>query len=753
PVTTCDENTFMCNNKMCIPKQFLCDHDDDCGDGSDESLECGYRQCAPDEFMCADGRCLLNFQWQCDGDYDCPDGSDEAPLNRKCLNAEQSCNSSSFICKNGKCVPEGVLCDTTDDCGDGSDERGCHLNECLSKRVSGCSQDCQDLPVGYKCQCWPGFRLKNDGKTCVDIDECSDGFPCSQQCINTYGTYKCLCSDGYEIHPENQHGCKSLSAEDPFLLLADHHEIRRMSTDGSNYTMLKQGLNNAIAMDFDYREEVVYWIDSSRSNGSRVNRMFVNGSDVKVVHNTAIPNALAVDWIGKNLYWFDTEKRVIEVSKLSGLYPTILVSKKIKFLRDLSLDPQTRYLYWIDCCEYPHVGRVGMDGSNQSVVIETMISRPTALTIDYVNKRIYWADENHIEFSDMDGFRRHKVHNREIQGVIALTLFEDYIYWTDGKTKSLSRAHKTSGADKTLLLNSWHTISDIEVYHAYRQPDVPDHPCKINNGDCSHLCLLSPHRSHTCACPTNFYLAEDNKTCLSNCTASQFRCNTDKCIPFWWKCDTVDDCGDGSDEPPECPEFKCQPGRFQCGSGLCALPAFICDGENDCGDNSDELNCDTYACLSGQFKCTKKQKCIPINLRCNGQNDCGDEEDEIDCPENSCSPDHFQCKTTKHCISKLWVCDEDADCADGSDEANCDKKTCSPHEYQCKNKNCIPDHWRCDGQNDCGDNSDEDSCKKLRDRLLQRPVPVRHRPVHSRQVKCDGHEDCKTGDDEKNCEP
>lgn len=68
----------------------------------------------------------------------------------------------------------------------------------------------------------------------------------------------------------------------------------------------------------------------------------------------------------------------------------------------------SRYLYWIDCCEYPHIGRVGMDGTNQSVVIETKISRPMALTIDYVNHRLYWADENHIEFSNMDGSHRHK---------------------------------------------------------------------------------------------------------------------------------------------------------------------------------------------------------------------------------------------------------------------------------------------------------------------------------------------------------
>uniref|UniRef100_A0A8K9XSB1 EGF-like domain-containing protein n=1 Tax=Oncorhynchus mykiss TaxID=8022 RepID=A0A8K9XSB1_ONCMY len=760
PNNTCDDNSFLCHNEACVPQRFVCDHDDDCGDGSDESLECVYRPCGPEEFRCGDGRCLLSAQWECDGCPDCPDRSDELPLNLKW----SLCNGSFFMCSNGRCISEGVLCDKKDDCGDRSDEKNCNVNECLNRRVSGCTQDCQDLPVGYKCKCWPGFRLKDDGKTCVDVNECSSSLPCSQRCINTYGSFKCLCVEGYEALERNPNTCKALSVEEPFLVLADHHEIRKLSVDGSNYTILKQGLNNIIHIDFDYRKEFIYWIDSSRPSGRKINRMRLNGSDLKIVHRTAVPSALALDWIGKNLYWCDIERKSLEVSKANGLYPSVLVSTGIRNPTDLALDPQSGYAFWVDCCESPHISRVGMDGRGHAVIIDKEIYSPTALTIDYTNKRLYWADDNHILFANIDGSQRHKVSYDHIQGVMGLTLFEDFVYWTDGKSKSLRRAHKTTGAQGIELLNSWQAIKSVKVYHSLRQPEVPKHQCQVANGGCSHLCLLSPGGEHKCACPTNFYLAADNKTCLSNCTASQFRCGTDECIPFWWKCDTVDDCGDGSDEPADCPEFKCQPGRFQCGTGLCALPPFICDGENDCGDNSDEANCETYICLSGQFKCTRKQKCIPLNLRCNGQDDCGDGEDETECPESTCSPEQFQCKASMHCISKLWVCDEDPDCTDGSDEANCgdrclpldeafndfNEKTCGPHEFRCENNNCIPDHWRCDSQNDCGDNSDEHNCK---------PVTCNHKDFAcangdciSARFRCDGDYDCPDNSDEKDCE-
>ena len=118
-----------------------------------------------------------------------------------------------------------------------------------------------------QCRCHPGFRLKDDGKTCVDIDECTTTYPCTQRCINTHGSFHCLCVEGFQLSPENPTICKSTSGkkhdkiynmqgvfmvnsltynfplaadEEPFLIFANRYYLRKLNLDGSNYTLLKQ---------------------------------------------------------------------------------------------------------------------------------------------------------------------------------------------------------------------------------------------------------------------------------------------------------------------------------------------------------------------------------------------------------------------------------------------------------------------------------------------------------------------------------
>lgn len=119
----CLESEFQCVGGRCIPAQWRCDNEDDCGDGSDELCP---STCAPGQLLCTSGRCLDRALW-CDGHPDCADQSDEefcAPVRPVPL-----CPPGEFQCASGLCLPASKLCDGRPDCGfaDDSDERGGHL--------------------------------------------------------------------------------------------------------------------------------------------------------------------------------------------------------------------------------------------------------------------------------------------------------------------------------------------------------------------------------------------------------------------------------------------------------------------------------------------------------------------------------------------------------------------------------------------------------------------------------------------------
>ncbi|TSK16074.1 SCO-spondin [Bagarius yarrelli] len=195
PPAPCLESEFQCSagSHRCIPSLWLCDNEDDCGDGSDELCP---TTCPPEQFRCSGGACLP-IALHCNGHPDCADQSDEefcAPVT-----AVPGCVPGEFRCANGRCLPVSKVCDGKLDCGfaDDSDEQGCGVvcaeqefrcsaGRCILylHRCDG-HDDCGDFSDERGCVCAAGeFQCPAD--QCVPAERVCDG-NCNQYefgCVN-----------------------------------------------------------------------------------------------------------------------------------------------------------------------------------------------------------------------------------------------------------------------------------------------------------------------------------------------------------------------------------------------------------------------------------------------------------------------------------------------------------------------------------------------------------------------------------------
>ena len=194
----CGAGRFQCHNGECIPSTWVCDHDNDCSEGSDES-SCPYAKCEKGKFQCSTGHCIPD-RWHCDFDNDCGDNSDEIGCHYK------PCTSDQFTCANRRCINQNWTCDFDDDCRDGSDEANCtysevcssmefhclkHQPKCisLSRQCDG-NRDCSDNSDEVNCNVtacgYNQFRCHSDGHCIYNTWECDGDFDCNDHSDEMY---------------------------------------------------------------------------------------------------------------------------------------------------------------------------------------------------------------------------------------------------------------------------------------------------------------------------------------------------------------------------------------------------------------------------------------------------------------------------------------------------------------------------------------------------------------------------------------
>lgn len=339
---------------------------------------------------------------------------------------------------------------------------------------------------------------------------------CSHLCFNRPNDYVCRCPMDYELLTDR----KTCVLPTAFLLFSKQDKIGRISTDYNegnynDYMIPLKDLRDAsmILLDVDVADRRIYYTDQK---SKCISRAFINGSDVQTIIDSGLmlPDGLAVDWLARNIYWTDSEARRIEVSRMDGTCRKVLIFRGVEEPRCLVLEPRKGYMYW---SEWPSdsIRRAALDGSDLMTII-SMANHVSGLSQDPETRRLYWASQTHptaIESADWDGKNRQVLVRNDIDEPYAVTLYKDYIYWSDWNTGDIERVHKLTGENRTLVHSNMEYTSSLLIFHSSRQSGV--NPCRNNNGGCTHLCLPLPgRRSMTCACPTHFILAKDNLSCI-----------------------------------------------------------------------------------------------------------------------------------------------------------------------------------------------------------------------------------------------
>ncbi|OXB76843.1 UNVERIFIED_CONTAM: hypothetical protein H355_002536 [Colinus virginianus] len=481
PPGMCHQNEFQCQSDgNCVPANWECDGHLDCADGSDEHHRCPARTCPPSLFRCDNGNCVYRA-WICDGDNDCRDMSDE----RDCPTQPFRCPSWQWQCPgHSVCVNLSKVCDNSADCPNGADESPLCNQESCSDNNAGCTHECIQGPFGAQCTCPVGYQLANDSKTCEDINECDPPGFCSQHCYNERGSFRCYCDEGY-ILETNGRTCKVAESGNLLLLVASRNQIvvdNITSQSHSIYSLIRDG-RNIVAIDFDSVSDRIFWSDTTQD---KIWSAYQNGTDRKIVFDSGVTvtESIAVDWVGRNLYWTDFVLETIEVSKIDGSHRTVLISENVTNPRGLVLDPRTdaHVMFWTDWGQNPRIEKASMDGKFRTVIINSKIYWPNGLSIDYPNKLLYFADAylDYIDFCDYNGNNRRQVVASDLvlQHPHALTIFEDFVYWSDRYTNRVIRANKWHGGNQTVMIYNIHQPLGLVALHPVKQPHV-EHPFLI----------------------------------------------------------------------------------------------------------------------------------------------------------------------------------------------------------------------------------------------------------------------------------
>ena len=217
--------------------------------------------------------------------------------------------------------------------------------------------------------------------------------------------------------------------------------------------------------------------------------------------------SLAIDWVNNLLFYsyYDSPNNYIKVTNFPNVdyHLTIFTSKQDK-PSVMAVNPNLKYLYWIDEGQFAKLERSFLNGSNRTLLVRTDIATPTDIFVDVTTGFVYWSDntKDRIERCDWDGKNRLVIKSTNLPNTKSLFVLENIMYYADARLRgiySFNISANNTEATKLIKRVKFANLNEIILFSDKSQPSNIESSCLSRQ--CDQLCFPLPFQSAPqCAC-------------------------------------------------------------------------------------------------------------------------------------------------------------------------------------------------------------------------------------------------------------
>ncbi|XP_053604338.1 proto-oncogene tyrosine-protein kinase ROS isoform X2 [Plodia interpunctella] len=323
------------------------------------------------------------------------------------------------------------------------------------------------LVLGYEAQCWVG-----GGGAGGRPSACADArlSPAHTQLLlrrlvpaNTYYFQVRAYTDaGFGPYSEVVSASSDEINPVPRVIISSQESIKIIDLDSNDVETIPKSMGIPIDFGVTIEENIVYWVNdldeifSSRINGS---------GHYKLTSINSKATSIAVDWVGRSVYWAQMETAEVAVYRTDLAIPnsrpniTRLFTRKHR-IYSLQVSPLQRLLFWYEESKHPGMGTLmtsRINGSNIRTFFNNTsghdecncpenphIAPPFSIDMTKKSYEIFWVDpwQHHIVASDMAGCKCRIVvvaTEKRKYGFtpMSITVDSKYVYWFNSTEKEI----------------------------------------------------------------------------------------------------------------------------------------------------------------------------------------------------------------------------------------------------------------------------------------------------------------------------